>query len=422
MTSSTTVGVDPLASIVGEPPHISYFADPFSAADVSNTMGTGGPMFHDFLSSIHAHERSEHENIIPNISGFQDISWPVIFNTDSSRNTPISRESMIYCVAQYRSWPARWVTESKAPFIHPALYAGTSPEFREPSFLTTNHVSGLPPVLQDAFAVCAAYAAKNELNSPLVMSLIETKSTALLYSPDQAQWTAFEQLAALQALIILQMMRVFDGDIRQRALGEASEPILASWTTNLQTLVGRSVFDGSDIHMDTFGERPASLSGSDYSGSLDANLGVPERIPSRRSTPTGQSTARTHDGIESSWKQWLFNETIRRTLITSYMVRGIYAMARQGHSHLGSVVTDMSFTSCSRLWAATTPGRWKRARETTDPGWISHMDFDQMLSSADPRNVDEFAVMMAVTYRGKDAVEDWMARGLQSRRRSVSHE
>lgn len=376
-------------------------------------------MFPDFFNSINVQQGLEHEAIIPRMPEFQDISWPVFFNTDSTQNTPISRESMVYCVAQYRTWPSRWVTEFRAPFIHPALYASSSTDSKEPSSLSSNQVPALPPVLQEVFAVCAAYAAKNELNSSLVMSLIETKSSALLYSHDQVHWTAFEQLAALQALLVFQMMRLFDGDFRQRALGEASEPVLASWTTNLQALVGRSVFDGSDLHMDTFGERAASLLGSDYSGNPDANLSLPEGAPSRRSTPTGQLTPAANDAIMSSWQRWLFNETLRRTIITSYMIRGIYTMARQGYSHLGSVVTDMSFTSNSRLWAATTAGRWKRARETADPGWISHMDFSQMLDVADPHNVDEFAVMMAVTYRGKDAVEEWMSRGLQQRQRSV---
>jgi hypothetical protein len=40
------------------------------------------------------------------------------------------------------------------------------------------------------------------------------------------------------------------------------------------------------------------------------------------------------------------------------------------------------------------------------------MDFMEMLGRADPGNVDEFGVMMAVTYRGKDVIEDWMDREL----------
>ncbi|KAK4110150.1 hypothetical protein N656DRAFT_714563 [Canariomyces notabilis] len=304
---------------------------------------------------------------VPVVSDYGDNPWPIFFNASGPANTSISRPSMVYCVSQYRAWPHRWVVEATTPFIHPSLYGQYGGS-------NSSLLSGLPPALQDAFAVSAAYIAKNEANSDLIMQLVETKTNALLYSPDQSNWTILRQLAALQALLIYQMIRLFDGDIRQRALAEAVEPVQAAWTAALQARVGGDIFQGADLHLHAGDDAASSMS--------------------------------------TRWRRWLFSESVRRTIIISFVIRGIYAMAKQGYCRLGPVVTDMSFTSGSRLWAAKTPGQWQRAVNETDPGWVSRMNFSQIVGRADPANVDEFGVMMAVTYRGKDVIEDWMAREL----------
>ncbi|KAK4233933.1 hypothetical protein C8A03DRAFT_38320 [Achaetomium macrosporum] len=143
---------------------------------------------------------------------------------------------MGYCVSQYRAWPRRWVLEATTPFIHPLLYAGSRravpayPVYRRPS--------------RDAFAVSAAYTAKNAANGDMMMQLVESKTNALLYSPEQSNWSIMWQLAALQALLIYQMIRLFDGEIRQRVLVEAVEPVQAAWTAALQARVGGDIFQG----------------------------------------------------------------------------------------------------------------------------------------------------------------------------------
>jgi hypothetical protein len=316
---------------------------------------------------------------IPVVSDYGDNPWPIFFNASGPANTSISRASMAYCVKEYRTWPRSWVVETATPFIHQSLYAVSGALARTGGIaggggitgalgISSTSLSGLPPALQDAFAVSAAYAAKNDANSDLVMQLVETKAAALMYSPGQGNWTIMEQLASLQALLVYQMVRLFDGDIRQRALGEATEPVQAAWTAALQARVGAEIFQNADL------------------------------------TPS--------DDPAAAWRRWLFNESVRRTIITSFMIRGIYAMAKQGYCRLGAVVTDMSFTSGMRLWAAKTPGRWQRAVGEANPGWISHMNFSDMLGRADPANVDSLGIMMAVTYKGKDVIEDWMAREL----------
>jgi hypothetical protein len=382
------------------------------AADPVGLAGHGASAFQDFLDGLHARSSGSSSTGnnsvgIPVVSDYADNPWPIFFDASGPANTSITRASMAYCVKEYRAWPRRWVVEATTPFIHPALYANSASARTVPgggematALGLGSSLSGLPPVLQDAFAVSATYAAKNDANSDLVMQLVEAKTTALLYSPEQGNWTIMEQLAALQALLVYQMIRLFDGDIRQRAMAETVEPVQAAWTAVLQARLGGEIFQGADLQQ-AASAHPLNFSTASSAGQFPSGVGG-----------HGGNAVAVSDGAATAWQRWLFNETARRTIITSFMIRGIYAMAKQGYCRLGPVVTDMSFTSGSRPWAAKTPGRWQRAVRETDPGWINRMDFMEMLGRADPGNVDEFGVMMAVTYRGKDVIEDWMDREL----------
>jgi hypothetical protein len=348
--------------------------------------------------------------------------WPLFFNAAQQQpqgpaNTAVTRDAMAFCIEQFRSYPARWVRDGGvAPFIHPALYLSC-----------TGNAGALPPILQDAFCACSAYALKNEGNAALVLGIVEAKATQLLYAPDQASWSLHQQLAALQALVMYQMIRWFDGDIRQRALADAVEPVLAAWANQLQARAGSAVFGADqDLVMEPAqGRPPADM----YMNRTNSATNIhpqhqhhhqqtvhtpdadPASTPARRSPA---STSHSHSGgasreeIAAAWRQWLMNESIRRVIILSYVMRGIYAMAKQGYCKLGPAVGDMSFTASRKLWKVTTCDRWNRSREQEAPWWVSRMDFTGLLALADPSDIDEFAVLMMVTYRGRDVVEDWM--------------
>ncbi|KAF9870033.1 hypothetical protein CkaCkLH20_12513 [Colletotrichum karsti] len=327
----------------------------------------------------------------------------------------ISRDAVLYCSEQFRNYPRRWVGHNGvAPFIHPALYLPT-----------TTGADGLPPVLQDCFCACAAYAAKNEENAALVMGVVEAKATSLLYVPDQATWTLPQQVAALQALVMYQIMRWFDGDIRQRVLADSVEPVLAAWTSALQSRVGVGVFSAEEAMPSVVLPEPQSSSSSSAAAYQHEGLS-PEQ--SRSNTP-GRATM---EELKASWRRWLMAESIRRVLVMAHLVRAVYATAKHGGSAYGKLggsggtgsggggggggnhpltLADMGFTAQARLWAATTVERWNRSREGDTPWWVGRMDFSGLLALSDPREVDEFTVLLAVVFRGKDAIEDWMNHG-----------
>ncbi|OLN95907.1 hypothetical protein CCHL11_05081 [Colletotrichum chlorophyti] len=317
----------------------------------------------------------------------------------------VSRDAVVYCSEQFRTLPRRWVTQNGvAPFIHPALYLPT-----------TTGADGLPPVLQDCFCACAAYAAKNDENSALVLGVVEAKATALLYVPEQATWTLPQQVAALQALVMYQILRWFDGDIRQRVLADSVEPVLAAWTSALQARVGAAVFSAEESMPDGPPQQQPPSQQQNTSSSYPQHDLSPDT--SRSNTPGRLSK----EDLKAAWRRWLMAESIRRVLAMAHLVRAVYATAKQGgggaYTKLTPTTTtnlglaDMGFTAQARLWAATTPERWNRSRESDAPWWVGRMNFSDLLALADPRDVDELTVLMGVVFRGRDAVEDWVTHG-----------
>ncbi|TDZ65889.1 Transcription factor gsfR2 [Colletotrichum trifolii] len=358
----------------------------------------------------------------PNLAAATTVPSPSPTLLLPSMSECISRDAIIYCSEQFRTLPRRWVSRNGiAPFIHPALYLPT-----------TNGADGLPPVLQDCFCACAAYAAKNDENAALVLGVIEAKATALVYVPEQATWTLPQQVSALQALVMYQIMRWFDGDIRQRVLADSIDPVLSAWTSALQARVGSAVFsaEGAILPEPPVAPPPPQSSGS--SSAYHTEQG-PSPDQSRSNTP-GAGGVFAKEELKAAWRRWLMAESIRRVLITAHLVRAVYAAAKQGggygklggqgvggpagganhhtHAHHHALgLADMGFTAQSRLWAAMTAERWNRSKEGDTPWWVGQMDFSALFAVADPRDVDEFTFLLGVAFRGRHTVEDWVNHG-----------
>jgi hypothetical protein len=322
---------------------------------------------------------------VPVVTGALD-PWPLFFNAQGPANTAISRPAMDWGVGQLSSFPLLWVAQGVCPFVNTSLYGGGA---------------ALPPVLLDAYAACSAYAMKNHLNAQLVLGVVEAKAQSLLYDPAQVSWTPLQQLAALQALVMYQLIRWFDGSAHQRALADQAEAVLESWTEAMLARVGQKLFERGQ----------------------EANLLVVPPPPKPGDTGIGRCGAAVLDQLTigaaaepadtetiAAWHQFLFAESCRRTVIFAYSMRGIYAMSKQGYCSIGNRVAQMSYTASSRIWNASTAGFWSQARTAESHHWVERMDFDSMLASARPDEVDSLSVLMAVTYKGPDVVEEWMRR------------
>ena len=104
-----------------------------------------------------------------------------------------SGESISYMVNQVRSLPTTFVYQSTTPFIHNRMYR-----------------SRLPQVLRDAFTVCAVYLTMTVLNKAIVFGIIEAQ-VADLIDHSCIMSSCAQNLASVQALILVQIVQLFDG-------------------------------------------------------------------------------------------------------------------------------------------------------------------------------------------------------------------
>lgn len=122
---------------------------------------------------------------------------------------------MRFASRQFKTYPEIFYSRGQNPFIYKHLY--------------TEH---LPPVISDALSACALYSGKNSENDLFVFGDISQKAKDLA-EMQPAFLSPVDVLASTQALLLYQIMRLFDGDIRQRADAESHETIIISWTEQL---------------------------------------------------------------------------------------------------------------------------------------------------------------------------------------------
>jgi hypothetical protein len=134
------------------------------------------------------------------------------------------------------------------------------------------------------------------------LRILEAKTASLVQKVHQT--TSLEQLlAAVQTLMLFHIIQLFDGDIRQRSIAERNMDTLRIWTTRLQV-------QAEDL------------------------------------------------GHATSWQEWIFAESIRRTVIFSALIDSLYSSLKDGYCSNVKVLSMLPFTSRSELWDLTTSAAW----------------------------------------------------------------
>lgn len=259
----------------------------------------------------------------------------------------MDRARIAYLIKTLRSYPSLLITTARTPFIHPFLFS--------PS---------IPSPLQDAVSACSLYHAKNEMNEVVIWEIISSLVAKLLQT--RPGWTVAEHLSCVQALIILQIIRLFDGDVRARGDGEQAEDVLVEWTDQLALRTG-IVTDGLE------------------NGPLE----------------TGQLMAQ-------GWENWVFEESVKRAVIVSRMVSSMYSILKRGYCTWVEKVTELSFTAGEGLWEAKSAVHWRLALEARESFYVKRMEMGAILLRARLQDVDPLALLMLVTFLGVDDVNEWI--------------
>ncbi|RYN88349.1 hypothetical protein AA0119_g11912 [Alternaria tenuissima] len=289
----------------------------------------------------------------------------------------IIRPRVEFVAKRLAAIPRRFASQAQTMFIHRMHFQYTC-----------------PTALQDAMSACALYSIKNEANQALVFGHVQQKCQQLVTSTDAHSASKTELLAALQALVLYQMIRLFDGDIRLRALAEADESVTLQWANRLKTLLR----DGGAVMRHSAASSPITRVGFHPSSSSPSS---PRDIP-----------------VDSSdnWLYWLTTESIRRTIITTHVLSGIYNFLKLGYDG-PTPDLHVSFTAQTALWGAQSESGWRWAREDANVEnleiWVER--WDEAIMKARPEDLEDMGVYIMVMLWGVEGARVWLGREFVAR-------
>lgn len=218
--------------------------------------------------------------------------------------------------------------------------------------------------------------AKSRFNGPVIFRSIESQVQGLIAEPIPA--TANESLAHTQALILYQIIRLFDGDILARA---SAERHIANLETSALNLLAHVRFDS-----DEDAARVAAC---------------PEEVLSL--LPVSQTKA--------FWVDWIFQESMRRTLLFSFFLIQAYR-ALMGHRGMvcdGRLGLVHSWTLSRTLWGACTAVEFAEAWRAGRHFVVTNGRFYWVLKEAMADDVDDFGRIWISSAMGIEETEGWFA-------------
>lgn len=250
---------------------------------------------------------------------------PTEFFPESTILDKWSTNQLLHNIKRY---PQMFVSCRKTPFIHSRLYDAY-----------------LPDTIQDAFTVLAAYGTRRPETEDLIFRILESKTTSLV---EQDHTNTLPQLlAAVHALMLFQIIQLFDGDIRQRSLAEQHMDTLRVWNFQLQVRVGEL----------------------------------------------------TH---ALTWQEWILAESARRTMIFVMMIEGLYMTLKTGSCPNVKAMSILPFTSKTTLWDISTSASWLAEPDQLRSETVKYGDFSREWHERQiPGRLDGFQKLLLIPCLGE---------------------
>lgn len=302
-------------------------------------------------------------------------SWVILHQPAPYQQSDSLNGGLLESTEKILSWLQQWVNDCSCPFIHAHLYK-----------------DDLPGCIQHAFTATAAYFAKTAANKGLILRIIEGNCNTLLGQPevgldagnDTVASDTLHHLARTQALLIYQLIRLFDGDIRSRAKAENSMDILLSWASQLWEIASKDAESAN--YEKTSVTSPVAI--ENFGGVSDLNA------------------FRVDGSVPALWRAWYVAESIRRTYVAIIFVQGMYQTLKQGWAFCPGGV---SFTVTNGLWDSPSAHTWWElfVQDTRPPA--QSMQLERLLLDNQPAKVDTFVQPLLVASYGHERVEQWIA-------------
>uniref|UniRef100_A0A093VBB6 Uncharacterized protein n=1 Tax=Talaromyces marneffei PM1 TaxID=1077442 RepID=A0A093VBB6_TALMA len=211
--------------------------------------------------------------------------------------------------------------------------------------------------LTNAYVTCATYFASTDRNKEMRLGIVEDRvatlldeegdpddrgietgddeqfddpfSTATLRVGNEGQTggklskprSVLDHLARVQALLIYQIIRLFDGDPRSRIMAESLIPVLSHWCKQM----------------------------------LDSALLSSQYVNSAISSTNAKTKANIEKKLNSDWNAWILAESVRRTWLVAGHMQCIYQLLSYG---ITACPGGLMFTTRAGLWQAESAYEW----------------------------------------------------------------
>lgn len=244
--------------------------------------------------------------------------------------TVVKQDQIDFCIAQFKNMVPQLVQLSQSPFIHCSSY------------------ESMPPVVyQDLLGVSALYCHKSNQNKTTIFSMLDSRVSTLITSSKSSSWSIQDYLVGIQALIIYQIIRLFDGDIRQRANAERHMNILEAWTMHLNST--------------------SNIYSNDCNG-------------------------------ESNYQRWIFIESVRRTILMSTMIQAMYSLTKDGYCIGIPLMTTLPLSLDGELWNLPEESWWERVNGQGG-NLITYGEFINQWSGGETLYTDTFETILIAACR-----------------------
>jgi hypothetical protein len=251
---------------------------------------------------------------------------PPLDNFKFPELAPISREQVDFTVHQLQACIPQLVQGTKLPFIHHTAYRVE-----------------MPREYQDLLGVSAMYSRKDPANQQVVFSMLDRSVSRLISS--SSSWAFEDMLLATQALTFYQIIRLFDGDVRQRANAERQLTILKAWTTRLREAVTL------------------------YESILDLK--------------------------KTAYDRWVLIESARRTILVSALLQAIYSLLRDGMCSSVPMMATLPVSLDGKLWTKSEQEWWEETSGTATE-LVTYREYVIKWSQGHPLHIDAYETILLV--------------------------
>ncbi|KAK9355882.1 hypothetical protein V1523DRAFT_403749 [Lipomyces doorenjongii] len=269
-------------------------------------------------------------------------------------------------------WLTQWVEKGSNPFIHSRLYRNR-----------------FPRCVQDAYTALSCYLHKTASNEQTIFQIIADRAQQLVengipsadsslenISTSSLTLDSLEHIARVQALLVYQVLGLYDGDIRLRHLAETHIPVLNSWMQQMVEHASQAVCLGGSIISSAHEQTAVGFGLSDIAHC--ENL---------------------------LWYSWILAESIRRTWVIASGIQAIYLMIKQG----GEVPCQggMMFTTRQGVWEAQSALAWEKLCSEVNVGLIQMAEADKLFTEVAPEDVNDFSKVILEATFGVERMERW---------------